>query len=185
MATEIKVSLTRAFIIRKRILSKLGEDFDLIRFYQMKEVKGSDELANKKKEFEALRVEIENLGALYGVVNTAIDKANSQGPRAILNNIEVLKTRKRFYQSVANNQSGLELTEKVFDAYKFNEKTKALGDYEITEYEPITNLDFKEIVKTLEKDIQSLEDSLADENAKMYITFDEATSKGLIDNNIV
>lgn len=179
----IKISLARAFIIRKRIKDEVEH---LIQKLQYADLRISTEDFPKAED----RIDIRNdysetlntylsYSNILADFNTAIDAANAQGPRSYLNKIEVLRRRLNLFERIAAQQSGLRLEERYYDSYEYNEQTKQLGIYKTRVYEKATDVDFVKMTEDTKKELQKLEDSLSEENAKTFITFDGELANAL------
>lgn len=180
-----KISLARAFVIRKRMKSELDSLYNALLYadlrYDFAEYEQySDKETEIKNNYSDVFNKFEALTALFSNFNTEIDLANAKGPRAILNQIEVSKRKQNLYRQLSNNQSNLKLKETVWDNYKFNEKTQSFGDNKEILYGAITDVNYTNLYEASIKATQKLEDDLADINSQTFIELNDDMVQGLI-----
>lgn len=163
-----KVTLARAFVVRKRILKDIGLLCAKAQMTKPIYEKGKED---KKVDVDGYIETIVSLRKSLVELNNAIDVANASGPRKIINEIEACKQNISTYSNAAANVSGFEPVKKVWDPYKFNSQTKQLGDYTTIEYVLCgKNAEYWQELEANERDrLLELEDKLAEANASTMV----------------
>jgi len=179
-----KITLSKAFVIRKRLLKSIadktkellssGESFFVEEGKKLPKIQAKERV----EEINKIRAKLVNL-------NNLIDKANATGPRDIINKIEGLKEEKRLASSVVAKISGYTPEIEQYDSNLYNEKTGQNGAYRIRKFiftagSPYANSvstdeaidDWSAYLSSFDKEIEKAEDELAELNASTFIDFD-------------
>lgn len=178
-----KITLTRAFILRSRLIKKIKEFQDAtISDTKNTVINVTNGEKASKDSLLACFDKLRDMRHQLVELNSLIDEANAKGPRRIINAIEALKQDKNFLSYALRKVEGYEPEKFEWDSRLFNEKTQELGDTKVIKYAYVgggidngvpgpgeireywTNL-FEE----KKKEIENLEDQLAEANAKTFI----------------
>lgn len=173
-----KITLARAFVVRKRLINEISALHRGLYATSVQRAKEESPLINGKS-FKDLLQELQDKRASLVALNTAIDKANAESARPILNKIEAEKQNLSLYAVILERVKQFEPVSKTFDSYKYNEKTKQLGDYVTFENQLIVSngshedaiKEWTELYENKVKEIQDLEDKLSEVNASTLIEF--------------
>lgn len=173
-----KITLARAFVVRKRLINEIQTLHRTLHCTEAWRRKEESPLINGKS-FKDLIKELQDKRANLVALNTAIDRANAESARPILNKIEAEKQNLSLYGVILERVKQFEPISKEFDSYKFNEKTKQLGDYITYENQLIVSdgshedalKEWTELYENKVKEIQDLEDKLSEVNASTLIEF--------------
>ncbi len=173
-----KITLARAFVVRKRLINEIQTLHRTLYSTAVQRRKEENSLVDGKC-FKDLLKELQDKRARLVDLNTAIDKANAESARPILNMIEAEKQNLSLYGIILERVRAFEPVSKEFDAYKFNEKTKQLGDYVTYENKLIVSdgtfedavKEWTDLYENKVKEIQDLEDKLSEVNASTLIEF--------------
>lgn len=173
-----KITLARAFVVRKRLINEISTLHRTLYSTAVQRRKEENSLVDGKS-FKDLLKELQDKRAHLVDLNTAIDRANAESARPILNKIEAEKQNLSLYGAILERVREFEPVSKEFDAYKFNEKTKQLGDYVTYENKLIVSdgafedavKEWTELYENKVKEIQDLEDKLSEVNASTLIEF--------------
>lgn len=175
-----KITLARAFIVRKRLINEIQALHRTL--YSTKVQRRNEESSLiDGKFFKDLLKELQDKRARLVDLNTAIDRANAESARPILNKIEAEKQNLSLYDAILARVKAFEPISKEFDVYKFNEKTKQLGDTVTYENKLIVSdasstyedavKEWTELYENKVKEVQDLEDKLSEVNASTLIEF--------------
>lgn len=173
-----KITLARAFVVRKRLINEIQTLHRTLYSTTAWCRKEESRLINGKS-FKDLLKELQDKRANLVALNTAIDRANAESARPILNMIEAEKQNLSLYGAILERVRVFEPVSKEFDSYKFNEKTNQLGDYVTYENQLIVSdgsyedalKEWTELYENKVKEIQDLEDKLSEVNASTLIEF--------------
>lgn len=182
---EKKISLARAFIIRKRLkndLDNLSRELTVSEMSLNAEDYTPIELDGVKTDFANKLAKFVSLSNVFADFNTAIDAANAHGPRSYLNRIETTRRKMNLFKFLGDKLENFKAEQKCYDSYEYNPDTKALGVYKTRHYVKRSDSDFKAMFEEEKKNLQFLEDSLSDENSKTFITFSEPLVEYLVTN---
>jgi len=173
-----KITLARAFVVRNRLINEI-QTLHRTLYGTTVQRRIEESSLIDGKSFNDLLKELQDKRARLVELNTAIDKANAESARPILNKIEAEKQNLSLYDITLEKVKTFEPVSKEFDPYKFNEKTKQLGDTVTYENKLIVSdgayedavKEWTENYENKVKEIQDLEDKLSEVNASTLIEF--------------
>lgn len=164
-----RITLAKAFVLRKRITKEIDEIESKIRFAEIVLREGEPNFNYNGMTFDEAVSRFLTRRKALSILNSAIDKANAESARPILNEIEIEKRNLKIFSFFAAKQEAYVPVKKVFDEHEYNPQTNQLGAMVEVKFILDTEIDFSSWAKEATKKIQDLEDNLSDINASVFV----------------
>lgn len=164
-----RITLAKAFVLRKRITKEIDEINSKVSFAEVVLREGEPCFDYNGMTLDSAVSYLVTRRKALSILNSAIDKANAESARPILNEIEIEKRNLKTYSILANKQKSYIPVKKVFDEHEYNSQTNQLGTMVEVKFVLDTSKDYISLVRETEKKIQDLEDSLSDVNASVFV----------------
>ena len=164
-----KITLAKAFVLRKRLTKEIDEISSKVSFAEVILREGDPNFNYNGMTLDSAVSRLITRRKALSFLNSAIDRANAESARPILNNIEIEKRNLKTYSVLANKQKAYIPVKKVFDEHEYNPQTNQLGAMIEVKFVLDTAKDYSSLMKETEKKIQDLEDNLSDINASVFV----------------
>jgi hypothetical protein len=164
-----RITLAKAFVLRKRITKEIDEIESKIRYAEVILREGEPNFNYNRMTLDSAVSRLITRRKALSTLNSAIDKANAESARPILNEIEIEKRNLKLFSFLAAKQKAYVPVKKVFDEHEYNPQTNQLGAMIEVKFLLDTEKDYTSLAKDTEKKIQDLEDNLSDINASVFV----------------
>lgn len=175
------MNLARAFIARKRLtnyVNKLASDFDVAEVVEettpVQTMRKNPKRPSANLDADAIFSELRFATDMLAKFNALIDEANAKSPaREILSKLTGLKRVCNLLDKKITQVAVFEPEVVDYDSYAYCAETNSRGNYVTRTFKLKTMINYEDEKKAIQKEIQSLEDKLAEINSTIVISIPE------------